>query len=337
MKNNSIQLKSFLSILILLVLNLTFLFYLKYSHHDLPFYDFNFLKLGNIFNYGVTVLTILGISILYFRKDVISVNVINLLIMLMFIFLLLVFIINLMNIPPREYFLLSLSFTQVLIISVFSAYQFTQFFLLIFTWLNVLKVKKYIYLRSVMNSFFLAGLYFLFTLIYINIKPLPQKQVEGNKQALAVVLGAAVWSDNKPSPTLALRVDKAAELYQKGIVSKIQLTGGNAPGELSEAEVSLKYILSKGISRDDVWIENQTTSTIEQIRYVKNELILRKKINSIIVISDRYHLQRVKEIARFYNLQIDVSSSILNLRTDKILFYQMRECVALLLFWLFAL
>lgn len=337
MKNNSISSKDASFISILLTLNLALLFYLKYTHHSLALSDFSFLKLGNIFNYGTTISVLLAVAVLYFRKDKISKNVIYLLIAFMFIFLILVFIINLMNIPPREYFLLSLSFSQLLIISAFSSYQLAQFFLMIFVWLNLFKVNQFIYLRSAVNTIFLSSLFLLFSLVFINIGGSSSSRLADAEPSVAVVLGAAVWSDNKPSPTLALRVDKAAELYQKGVVSKIQLTGGNAPGELSEAEVSLKYILSKGISRDDVWIETQTSSTIEQISFIKNELIKRKKINSIVVISDNYHLQRVKEISSFYNLHINVFASTLNLKTDKILFYQLRECIALLLFWFFAL
>lgn len=337
MKNTSISSKDASLISVLLILNLVLLFYLKYTRHSLTLSYFSFVKLGNIFNYGPNISVLLAVAVLYLKKDKISKNVIYLMIAFMFIFLILVFIINFMNIPPGEYFLLSLSFSQVLIISAFSSYQFSQFFLTIFVWLNVFRVNQFIYLRSAVNTIFLCSLFLLFSLVFINIGGLSNSRLAVAEPSVAVVLGAAVWSDNKPSPTLASRVDKAAELYQKGVVSKIQLTGGNAPGELSEAEVSLKYILSKGISRDDVWIETQTSSTIEQIRFIKNELIKRKNINSIIVISDSYHLQRVKEISSFYNLRIDVSASTLNLRTDKILFYQLRECIALLLFWFFAL
>lgn len=188
-----------------------------------------------------------------------------------------------------------------------------------------------------MNSIFIGAGFLVLTLIFINTRPLSQEIANHKKSTLAIVLGAAVWSDNKPSPTLASRVDKAIELYKQSKVNKIQLTGGNAPGELSEAEVSLKYILGKGIDRNDVWIEKSTTSTIEQVRFVKNNLMNDKQINSVIVISDKYHLQRVREICSFYNVEADAAASDLKLKTDKIIFYQLRESIALLLFWLFAL
>ena len=61
-----------------------------------------------------------------------------------------------------------------------------------------------------------------------------------SKKNIAVVLGAAVWSGNIPSPTLSSRVDKALELLEQGFVGKIVFTGGKAPGELPEVGSCLR-------------------------------------------------------------------------------------------------
>ncbi|MFN4174641.1 MAG: YdcF family protein [Parachlamydiaceae bacterium] len=86
------------------------------------------------------------------------------------------------------------------------------------------------------------------------------------------MLGAAVWSDNKPSPILAARVDKAIDLMKNFNVEKVYFTGSNAPGELSEAEVALNYLKSKNVSADNVITETNTTSTTEQIQFIKNKM-----------------------------------------------------------------
>lgn len=339
MKNKAISKRGYILAIFIVLLNLVFLYYLKYSHHHLSLSDFSFAKIGNIINLAFATITIIGVFILYFKKVNITPNIIFLLLVLLNLFLLVVVIVNFIKIPSREYYLLTLSFTQVLIISAFCLFQFTQLFLMLLVWLKIFKIENFVYLRAAVNSIFISMGLLVFTLIFINTKLLSKGNEESgvNKSKIAVVLGAAVWSDNKPSPSLAFRVDKAAELYSQGIVNKIQLTGGNAPGELSEAEVSLKHILKKGIGRDDVWIEKNTTSTIEQVRFIKKELIQEKKFDSIVIISDIYHLQRVREICNFYNVKAEVAASSLNLKTDKIIFYQLRECIALILFWLFAL
>ena len=339
MINKSLTFKNTILISLIIVINLLFLFYLKYSSHNLALTDFSLLTIGNIINALFAFLIILGFFILFFQKTIISLSFIYLLTGLLNLFLLLVVLITFLNIPSREYYLLSLSFVQVLIIIVFGLFQLTQLVLMFVIWFKIIKAEKLIYLRSFVNSIFIATGLLIFTLIFINTRPVKQEgtALGLNKPSIAVVLGAAVWSDNKPSPSLSFRVDKAADLLKKGIVSKIQLTGGNAPGELSEAEVSLIHVLKNGIKRDDVRIEKKTTSTIEQIRFIKKELIQEKQFKTVIIISDVYHLQRVKEICKFYKIKAEVAASNLNMKTDKIIFYQLRESIALILFWLFAL
>jgi vancomycin permeability regulator SanA len=339
MKSKVLSGKSSFIISLVVMFNVLMVYYLKYSNHNLSLHYYNLFTVGNFLNLAFAVLIILGIALIYFRKIKVSLTAIWLTLVFMNLFLLSVTIINRINIPSSEYYLLSLSSTQVIIIIAFSLFQFLQLFLILLLWLNILKIEKLIYLRSAVNSVFAGFALLIISFIFINTRPFRKIDYDKNKKNndIAIVLGAAVWSDNKPSPTLASRVDKAIELYKQGKVNKIQLTGGNAPGELSEAEVSLKYILDKGINRNDVWMEKSTTSTIEQVRFIRNNLIKEKQINSVIVISDKYHLQRVKEICQFYDIKADVAASDLTLNIDKIIFYQLRECIALLLFWLFAL
>jgi vancomycin permeability regulator SanA len=153
---------------------------------------------------------------------------------------------------------------------------------------------------------------------------------------IAVVLGAAVWSNNIPSPSLAGRVDKAALLYKQSKISKIYLTGGNAPGELSESEVALKYILAKGLNRSNIILEKETTSTNEQIEYIRNKLLLKENEN-VIVISDSYHLVRVLEISNFHNIKVQVVPSDLAQSFEQALYNNLRESLALTVFWFFAI
>src|SRR5437660_1724484 len=53
-----------------------------------------------------------------------------------------------------------------------------------------------------------------------------------------VVLGAAVWGGNRPSPVLRERINKGYELLSSGTIKYIILTGGGSPGEMTEAEVA---------------------------------------------------------------------------------------------------
>ena len=148
---------------------------------------------------------------------------------------------------------------------------------------------------------------------------------------------AAVWSGNNPSPSLSARVDKAIELYNNGYTGKILLTGGNAPGELSESEVAFNYAKKMGMDTTKIFMEQATTSSSEQIKFIKSNLVTNKNINDIIIISDSYHLPRILEISKFYNIDLKVASSKLQYNFQNKLYNKFRESLALVVFWSFAL
>jgi vancomycin permeability regulator SanA len=155
---------------------------------------------------------------------------------------------------------------------------------------------------------------------------------------IAVVLGAAVWSGNIPSPTLSARVDKALELLEQGFVGKIVLTGGKAPGELPESEVAYEYSRVKGVDTSKVIKENLTSSTADQVKWIKNNLLTDiDSAGEIILISDAYHLPRAIEISKFYKLDIKVAESVHKQDFKDKIITKIRESIALFNFWNFAL
>jgi len=84
-------------------------------------------------------------------------------------------------------------------------------------------------------------------------------------------------------------------------------------------------------------LEQETTSSSEQIQFIMRKLVPDKDIKDIIIISDSYHLPRVLEISRFYNITIKVAASKLQLDFKSKLYNKIRESLALVVFWYFAL
>jgi vancomycin permeability regulator SanA len=203
-------------------------------------------------------------------------------------------------------------------------------------WLFIIGYNKLLFLRAIINSIFIFLLLFAFSIFYLNINNKSSVIENGNSGNAGVVLGAAVWR-NKPSPSLSSRADKAAKLLNEGKISKIHLTGSNAPGELSESEMAYNYLKSKNVDMTKVEMESRTTSTNEQIRYIKMNLYNKAGIGDVIIISDNYHLSRIKEICNFQNMDIKVvSSDLIHSFRDK-LYYNFREAIGIIIFWLFAL
>ncbi len=232
--------------------------------------------------------------------------------------------------------ILNQPFNKIFISGLFFIYQFVQFILIFQVWMNLSGKSDLIFLRSILDSILITIFLLVFAFIFLNYNKTSKFKPSGIDTNTAVVLGAAVWR-NEPSPSLKSRVDKALSLYKKGSIHKIQLTGGNAPGELSEAEIALAYLKTKDIDTNDVWIEKNTTSTTEQIQFIKSRLDGKPGIGNIIVISDSYHLPRVKEIADFYHLKIEVAASDLDLNYANKIYYKVRESAAILIFWFFAI
>ncbi len=112
----------------------------------------------------------------------------------------------------------------------------------------------------------------------------------------AVVFGAAVRSGDQAGPGIVRRVETATRLYGEGKVHVIYLTGGKGGGnQLSEAEVMREFALRHGVPEKHLILEQESTSTWENVAHTKN---LTKDCSQILAISDRYHLARIDLIAR---------------------------------------
>ncbi len=73
--------------------------------------------------------------------------------------------------------------------------------------------------------------------------------------------------------------EKAIEAYQKGLVKKIIVTGGISPtgtpnpswvhGKTPEAEVIVECLLAAGIPKENIFYENRSTNTLENVLFAK--------------------------------------------------------------------
>ena len=324
----------------ILAVDLLFLYFFKYKNQGLPFSNFYIFFIGNLFNLAFTLLTILGLLIYTIKKEsnynslyvIANTTVITL-------FLLFAFLSTKIKLPLPNIYLLDHPLNEIFKGLMFVLFQFMQFVFMMTLWMVSFGVKDLIMLRGVLNSIVLLFLLLAFSFVYINLKKEDNKRYNVSKNSInvAVVLGAAVWSYNEPSPSLAARVDKAVELYKKGIVNKIQLTGSNAPGELSEAEVAFDYIKFMDVNPKNVWLEKKTVSTSEQIEFIKEQIMTKKDVGNVIIVSDGYHLARVEEMCMFYNINAEVAPSDLKLSFQDELYYKIKESIALTVFWFFAL
>src|SRR5690606_7414489 len=118
---------------------------------------------------------------------------------------------------------------------------------------------------------FAAGSY-LVVILSIVIDPFTPPPTDTEPRArydAGVILGAAVWSGDRPSPVFRERIKRGYELLNEGVVEFLVLTGGNAPNELTEAEVGKRELLKLGVNPTSIALEEETSSTVEQILFIR--------------------------------------------------------------------
>ena len=110
-----------------------------------------------------------------------------------------------------------------------------------------------------------------------------------------VVLGAAQYN-GRPSPVLKARLDHAFDLYRKGYAPTIITTGSYGPDlNFSEAQVSTKYLLQRGVDSSNIITDQGGGSTYDSIDAASG-LLKAKGWKTALVVSDGFHLYRVKRM-----------------------------------------
>lgn len=120
-----------------------------------------------------------------------------------------------------------------------------------------------------------------------------------------LVLGAGLRGDQL-SLTLRERLDTAAAYWRLHPEMKIIVSGGQGPHELiSEAEAMYRYMEQVGIPRSQLYQEDKSTSTWENVEFSK--VIMNKagrdSLKPLVIVSNRYHLFRAIEIAKSQGIE----------------------------------
>lgn len=322
----------------IIVIQLLFLLFIKYSNQSLSLKEFSFANLGNLFNVVISIILIAGIAA-YSKKLDWEIESLYFFSFITFLVLCLAYFSSKIKFPGNGIYIAGQPGDKVFDACLFTFYEFLLFTFISYVWLKVFGSNRLIFVRSLANGVFLLIFFLLVTFLFIQTKGYNSVcwKITKNRNNTIVVLGAAVWSGNKPSPSLSGRVNEAIKLYNDGYGGKIILTGSNAPGEMSESEVAYEYAKSRGMDMDKVEFETTTTSTIEQVKFIRRNLIPHERSGKIIVVSDVYHLMRVLEVSKFFNADIKVAAAETNLDFQESVYRQLRESIALNVFWSFAL
>ena len=140
----------------------------------------------------------------------------------------------------------------------------------------------------------LAGL--VVSVGYLSVRIGQQSTREEAQPAdVILVLGAAEYR-GRPSQVLRARLDHALELYNRKMAPHIMTTGG-AGGEpvFTEGGVGRSYLIGRGVPPEAIVVETEGESTVHSTT-LAGEIMRRMGLNSAIVVSDGYHIYRVKRM-----------------------------------------
>lgn len=160
-------------------------------------------------------------------------------------------------------------------------------------------IKKHPFL-SVLLFCVILFLHYAFSILLYSYKD------ETQKADVAIVLGAATWH-NKPSPVFQERINHCINLYKNGLVEKVVFTGGrpdNAP--YSESFVAKKYAEKRGVKPEDILIEEQSKTTLQNLQFAK-KLMKEHHFTTALLVSDPIHMKRASKMAHDLKMTVYVS------------------------------
>lgn len=142
-----------------------------------------------------------------------------------------------------------------------------------------------------------------------------------------IVLGASVRPDG-PSKTLKLRLDKAAEYALQNPETTLILSGGQGANEPEpEAKAMEKYLTEQGVPKDQMILEDQSTSTLENL--VFSRPLLMKPSAKVGLLTSNFHMYRARKIAEKQGMEELRSIAA---ESDRVLFFHFcfRDALAIL-------
>ncbi len=116
----------------------------------------------------------------------------------------------------------------------------------------------------------------------------------------ALVLGAQVYPDGRPSPMLADRVAAAEELYRAGRVDKLLLSGDHSRVDYDEVGTMRRIMLADGIPARDIFTDHAGFDTWDSAQRAARVF----DVHSAVVVTQGFHMARALYDARRAGLHV---------------------------------
>lgn len=156
--------------------------------------------------------------------------------------------------------------------------------------------------------FIFIAAYIVFTFFSLLVYSLLYRLMPKNMACDFIIIhGAGLLNGDQMSVLLAKRLDKGIEVFDRsGRKAKIIVSGGQGADEtISEAQAMKAYLLKKGISENDIILENKSTTTLENMQYSKKIMDSLKSNYKAIYVTNDYHVFRTGTYAKKVGLDAE--------------------------------
>lgn len=160
-------------------------------------------------------------------------------------------------------------------------------------------------------------LMFLVQLVAFTVYALLYGRITRPRHADAVVVLGAGLRGEEPTPLLAARVDRGIamlrELRGSGSDAVLVLSGGRGDDEqVSEAEAMARYAARAGVPREQMVLEDRSTTTEENLLNTKALLAERGADDArLVVVTSNYHALRAAQLTE----QLGLDATVVGART----------------------
>jgi SanA protein len=116
----------------------------------------------------------------------------------------------------------------------------------------------------------------------------------------AIVLGAPTPPD-APAPVLEDRLLAGVELFRRGRVERLLLTGDDGARRCDEVTVMRRFVLARGVPEDRIQIDRKGLTTLKSLRRAGSEFGIKRAV----IVTQGFHLPRALFLAGIFGLEAE--------------------------------
>jgi SanA protein len=163
--------------------------------------------------------------------------------------------------------------------------------------------------------------------IYASLDDLPCD----DQPRIGIVFGAGLTRVGEPTPALYDRVATAVELYQRGLVNKLLLTGDHRVANYNEPEAMRRTAVKLGVPNEDLLLDNAGLRTYDSC-YRAREIF---GVNRAILVTQAFHLDRALYLCNAFGIDsLGVVADRRDYTTGAQLWWEVREAAATVAAWI---